>query len=97
VRKSLAIYLLILAILCATVVVGTKTLGQQGNYLAGVYMLTPALADFPGDVQRQASRRRVSVQHGAGVFPLFAGRWYRRRNDVSARGPFAHLALGGLT
>lgn len=43
-RKSLAIYLLVLAVLCATVVLGAKMLGQQGNYLAGVYMLTPAIA-----------------------------------------------------
>jgi len=43
-NKSLAIYLLILAVLCAIVIIGAKTLGQQGNYLAGVYMLTPAIA-----------------------------------------------------
>ena len=43
-NKSLAIYLLILVVLCAIVIIGAKTLGQQGNYLAGVYMLTPAIA-----------------------------------------------------
>ena len=43
-NKSLAIYLLILVILCDLVIIGAKTLGQQGNYLAGVYMLTPAIA-----------------------------------------------------
>lgn len=43
-KKSLAIYLLVLVVLCATVVAGAKMLGQQGNYLAGVYMLTPAIA-----------------------------------------------------
>jgi hypothetical protein len=43
-NKSLAIYLLILVVLCALVIIGAKTLGQQGNYLAGVYMLTPAIA-----------------------------------------------------
>jgi len=43
-NKSLAIYLLILVVLCAIVIVGAKTLGRQGNYLAGVYMLTPAIA-----------------------------------------------------
>jgi len=43
-NKSLAIYLLILVILCAIVIIGAKALGQQGNYLAGVYMLTPAIA-----------------------------------------------------
>jgi len=43
-NKSLAIYLLVLAVLCAAVVVGAKMLGQQGNYLAGIYMLTPAIA-----------------------------------------------------
>jgi CAAX protease family protein len=43
-NKSLAIYLFILAVLCAGAVVGAKMLGQQGNYLAGAYMLTPAVA-----------------------------------------------------
>jgi len=43
-NKSLAIYLLVLAILCAVFVIGAKLLGQQGNYLAGAYMLTPAIA-----------------------------------------------------
>src|SRR5512136_267145 len=42
--KSLVVYFIILAILCAAVIGGAKMLGQQGNYLAGFYMLTPALA-----------------------------------------------------
>jgi CAAX protease family protein len=43
-NKPLAIYFLILAVLCAMVIVGAKALGQQGNYLAQFYMLTPAIA-----------------------------------------------------
>lgn len=42
--KSLAIYFIILFVLCAVVIVGAKMLGQQGAYLAQVYMLTPAIA-----------------------------------------------------
>lgn len=42
--KSLVVYFIILAILCTSVIGGAKMLGQQGNYLAGFYMLTPALA-----------------------------------------------------
>jgi membrane protease YdiL (CAAX protease family) len=40
----LAIYLLVLAMLCAAVIVGARMLGRQGAYLAQFYMLTPALA-----------------------------------------------------
>jgi membrane protease YdiL (CAAX protease family) len=42
--KSLIAYFIILIALCAGVVVGARALGQQGMYLAQVYMLTPALA-----------------------------------------------------
>jgi len=42
--KSLAIYFVILFVLCAAVIVGAKMLGRQGAYLAQVYMLTPAIA-----------------------------------------------------
>jgi membrane protease YdiL (CAAX protease family) len=41
---SLHIYLVILAILCAGFVIGARMMGQQGVYLAGGYMLTPAIA-----------------------------------------------------
>lgn len=41
---SLAIYFIILSVLCTAIIVGAKMLGQQGAYLAQVYMLTPALA-----------------------------------------------------
>jgi len=43
-HKPLAIYLLVLGLLCAAVVLGAKMLGRQGAYLAQFYMLTPALA-----------------------------------------------------
>jgi membrane protease YdiL (CAAX protease family) len=43
-KKSLIIYFVILTILCASIIVGAKALGQQGAYLAQFYMLTPALA-----------------------------------------------------
>ncbi len=43
-RRSLVAYFGILVILCAGFVVGARMLGQQGAYLAGAYMLTPALA-----------------------------------------------------
>lgn len=43
-HKTLAIYLVILAILCAAVIAGAKCMGQQGIYLVQVYMLTPAVA-----------------------------------------------------
>ena len=43
-NKSLVVYFVILAVLCAAVIGGARMLGQQGNYLAGFYMLTPALA-----------------------------------------------------
>src|SRR5512136_1110865 len=43
-NKLLAVYFVILAVLCAAVIGGAKMLGQQGNYLAQFYMLTPALA-----------------------------------------------------
>ena len=43
-RYPLAVYLVILLALCAAVIVGAKTLGKQGAYLAQFYMLTPAIA-----------------------------------------------------
>lgn len=43
-NKSLAVYLVILALLCAGFVIGARMMGEQGVYLAGGYMLTPAIA-----------------------------------------------------
>jgi membrane protease YdiL (CAAX protease family) len=43
-NKTLLSYFVILAILCAGFVAGARMMGQQGVYLAGAYMLTPALA-----------------------------------------------------
>ena len=43
-NKSLVIYLILLSVLCAGFVIGMKMLGEQGNYLAGLYMFTPAIA-----------------------------------------------------
>jgi len=43
-HKSLVIYLILLSVLCAGLVIGVKRLGEQGNYLAGLYMFTPAIA-----------------------------------------------------
>jgi len=43
-NKSLIGYFAILAILCAGFVIGARMMGQQGVYLAGAYMLTPAIA-----------------------------------------------------
>ncbi len=43
-RSSLAIYFTFLVVFCAAIIAGAKMLGQQGAYLAQVYMLTPALA-----------------------------------------------------
>ena len=43
-NKSLAIYFIILFVLCTAFIVGMKMLGQQGNYLAQGYMMTPAIA-----------------------------------------------------
>src|SRR5512136_2823604 len=42
--SSLAIYFTFLAVFCAAIIAGAKMLGQQGAYLAQLYMLTPALA-----------------------------------------------------
>ena len=42
--KSLIIYFLLLIILCAGFIFGVKMMGEQGVYLAGGYMLTPAIA-----------------------------------------------------
>jgi hypothetical protein len=42
--KSLFIYFVILIILCAGFVLGARMMGQSGAYLAGGYMLTPAIA-----------------------------------------------------
>lgn len=43
-HKSLIIYFVILIALCAAFIVGAKSLGEQGAYLAQGYMLTPAIA-----------------------------------------------------
>ena len=43
-KSSLLIYFLILFVLCTAVIIGAKMLGQQGAYLAQLYMLTPAIA-----------------------------------------------------
>jgi membrane protease YdiL (CAAX protease family) len=43
-RSSLAIYFAFLAAACAAIIAGAKMLGQQGAYLAQLYMLTPAIA-----------------------------------------------------
>lgn len=43
-NKSLVAYFAILLILCAGFVIGARMMGQQGAYLAGGYMLTPAIA-----------------------------------------------------
>jgi membrane protease YdiL (CAAX protease family) len=43
-HKPLAVYFVILVVLCALFIVGARTLGQQGNYLAGLYMVSPAIA-----------------------------------------------------
>jgi hypothetical protein len=43
-NKSLITYFVILVILCAGFVVGARMMGRQGVYLAGSYMLTPAIA-----------------------------------------------------
>jgi CAAX protease family protein len=42
--SSLAIYFAFLAAACAAIIAGAKMLGQQGAYLAQLYMLTPAFA-----------------------------------------------------
>ena len=43
-NKSLITYFVILFILCAGFVMGASVMGEQGVYLAGGYMLTPAIA-----------------------------------------------------
>lgn len=43
-NKSLIAYLVIITLISTIFVMLMKMLGQQGNYLAGVYMLTPAIA-----------------------------------------------------
>jgi membrane protease YdiL (CAAX protease family) len=43
-KNSLVIYFVILVILCSAVIIGAKMLGQQGAYLAQLYMLVPAIA-----------------------------------------------------
>jgi len=43
-NKSLIIYFILLIILCAGFVVGARMMGERGVYLAGGYMLTPAIA-----------------------------------------------------
>ena len=42
--KSLIAYFSFLGLLCTAFVIGARLLGRQGVYLAGGYMLTPALA-----------------------------------------------------
>lgn len=42
--RSLAVYFLVLIVLCAALIGGALSMGQQGAYLAGIYMLTPAIA-----------------------------------------------------
>ncbi|HSG27912.1 MAG TPA: CPBP family intramembrane glutamic endopeptidase [Candidatus Krumholzibacterium sp.] len=44
--RPLAAYLVLVALISGGFVVGMKVMGQRGNYLAGPYMLTPALAAF---------------------------------------------------
>lgn len=44
INKSLIAYFAILSILCAGFVIGARMMGEQGAYLAGGYMLTPAIA-----------------------------------------------------
>lgn len=43
-HKSLAMYFIILVILCAGFVIGARMMGEQGAYLAQGYMMTPAIA-----------------------------------------------------
>lgn len=43
-NKPLIAYFAILIILCAGFVIGARMMGEQGVYLAGGYMLTPAIA-----------------------------------------------------
>jgi uncharacterized protein len=43
-NKPLFFYFFILVLLCAGFIAGARMLGQQGTYLAGAYMLTPAFA-----------------------------------------------------
>jgi hypothetical protein len=43
-NKPLFFYFFILVLLCAGFITGARMLGQQGTYLAGAYMLTPAFA-----------------------------------------------------
>src|SRR5512134_2166285 len=43
-QKSLAIYFVLLILLSAAWIAGAKLLGEQGRYLAQVYMMTPAIA-----------------------------------------------------
>jgi membrane protease YdiL (CAAX protease family) len=43
-HKSLITYFIILALLSAGFVIGTRTMGKQGAYLVQGYMMTPALA-----------------------------------------------------
>jgi hypothetical protein len=43
-NRSLIAYFMVLTSLCAGFIVGARMLGQQDVYLAGGYMLTPAMA-----------------------------------------------------
>ncbi len=46
-HKALTVYFVILVVLCALFIVGARTLGRQGNYLAGPVNRVPYL-DFMG-------------------------------------------------
>jgi len=43
-NKSLISYFVLLILLCAGFIAGARMMGEQGVYLAGGYMLTPAIA-----------------------------------------------------
>jgi len=43
-NRSLISYFMLLIILCAGFIIGARMMGEQGVYLAGGYMLTPAIA-----------------------------------------------------
>jgi hypothetical protein len=43
-NKSLTAYLVLVALISGGFIVGMKSMGKSGNYLAGLYMLGPAIA-----------------------------------------------------
>ena len=43
-NKPLISYFVLLVLLCAGFLIGARMMGEQGVYLAGGYMLTPAIA-----------------------------------------------------